>query len=81
VTNAGETTWAGFAREIFARAGALGLKTARVKPIATAEYPTPAARPAYSVLDNGKVARVFGVRLPPWQDALGRCLAGLDPIG
>lgn len=81
LTNAGETTWAGFAREIFALAGALGLATARVKPITTAEYPTPAARPAYSVLDNGKIARAFGIRLPPWQDALGRCLMGLEPIG
>ncbi len=81
VTNGGETTWAGFAREIFAEAGALGLKTARVRPITTAEYPTPAARPAYSVLDTSKIARTFGVRLPAWQDALGRCMAGLAPIG
>lgn len=80
VTNAGDTSWAGFAREIFDRAGALGFKTARVKPITTTQYPTPARRPAYSVLDNGKLAREFGIRLPAWQDALQRCLAGTAPI-
>ena len=80
LTNAGETTWAGFAREIFARAGALGFRTARVRPIPTAQYPTPAKRPAYSVLDTGKIERAFGIRLPPWQDALQRCLARTQPI-
>lgn len=80
LTNAGETTWAGFARAIFDEAAALGLKTARVRPITTAQYPTPAKRPAYSVLGNDKIARAFGIALPPWQDALKRCMAGLAPL-
>ena len=44
-------------------------------PIVWAEYPTPAARPAYSVLSNDRLASVFGVRLPGWEEALGACLA------
>ncbi len=79
LTGAGTTTWAGFARMIFATAGPLGFKAARVKAITTADYPTPARRPAYSVLDNGKLAATFGIALPPWQEALARCLAGMRP--
>lgn len=75
LTNAGETTWAGFAREIFERAAPLGFKTARVRPIPTSQYPTPARRPAYSVLDNSRIAKAFGIRLPAWQDGLQRCLS------
>lgn len=66
----GSTTWYGFAREIHRRLGA----TCRLTPIATADYPTPARRPAYSVLDGTRLARVFGVRLPDWDAALERCL-------
>jgi dTDP-4-dehydrorhamnose reductase len=73
--SAGSTTWFGFAAEIFARAEALGWRTPRLKPITTAEYPTPARRPAYSVLDTGRIAKVFGVVPPDWRDALGRCMA------
>lgn len=69
----GETTWYGFTRAIVDR---LALP-AKVTPIATADYPLPARRPAYSVLDHGKLARVFGIRLPHWEAALGECLASL----
>ena len=69
VVNAGSATWFEFAREIVRRAGV----EAEVAPCATAEYPVRAARPAYSVLDNAKVAAAFGA-LPPWQDALDRYL-------
>ena len=79
LTNGGTTTWAGFAAAIFEEAGRRGFKTARVRPIPTAEYPTPARRPAYSVLDTGRIADVFGVRLPMWQDGLARCVARLTP--
>lgn len=81
LTNSGTTTWAGFARAIFAAAGARGFKVADVNSITTAQYPTPARRPAYSVLDNGKLAAAFGFALPPWQDALARCLAQMPPPG
>jgi dTDP-4-dehydrorhamnose reductase len=46
----------------------------RILPITTADYPTPAARPAYSVLDTGALQRDFDLRLPPWQDELGLVL-------
>src|SRR5262249_33781732 len=49
-TSAGETTWFGFAREIFRL---LGTDTARVRPVASGAYPRPAPRPAYSVLGHG----------------------------
>ncbi len=77
VTCSGETSWWGFARRIIELAGFAARVT--VKPIPTAEYPTPAKRPAYSVLANDKLERVFGIRLPDWQDGLQRCLAERNP--
>jgi dTDP-4-dehydrorhamnose reductase len=67
--NAGEATWCGFAREIFARAEAHGRKPPRVEAITTADYPTPARRPANSRLDTQKLARDFGVTPRPWRTA------------
>jgi dTDP-4-dehydrorhamnose reductase len=68
-------TWHGFATEIFRQAARRGLKTPRlVEPIATEDYPTPAPRPRNSVLDCGKIARVYGIVAPPWQPALSVCL-------
>ena len=76
MSNAGHTTWYGFAKEIFAHAEAAGQKVPSVvKPIATEDYPTPATRPRYSILDTAKLRAAFGIELPPWQDALARCLA------
>jgi len=76
LTATGQTSWHGFAEAIFAGARARGLLAAvpRVVPIATADYPTPAARPAWSVLDTGKLQREFEIRPPSWQDALGGVL-------
>ena len=48
---------------------------ARVEPIETCDYRTPAARPAYSVLDNAKLRTTFGIRLPDWEQALALALA------
>jgi dTDP-4-dehydrorhamnose reductase len=76
--SAGSTTWFGFAAEIFARAESLGIRAPTLKPITTAEYSTPARRPAYSVLDTGKVARVFRLAPPDWREALGRCMARVE---
>ncbi|MBU1211639.1 MAG: dTDP-4-dehydrorhamnose reductase [Alphaproteobacteria bacterium] len=77
-TNAGETTWHAFAEAIFAHARAAGRKTpAILKAITTADYPTPARRPAYSVLDCAKIERTFAIRRPTWQDALGRAMPGI----
>lgn len=63
----GSTTWYGFARAI------LGERV-RIVPIATADYPTPAVRPAYGVLDTSRFARTFGFALPEWNILLHECL-------
>jgi dTDP-4-dehydrorhamnose reductase len=68
---AGQTSWFGFASAIVQQ----GEKPPRMTPITTADYPLPAARPAYSVLSNDKIARHFGIRLPDWQHGLAQCLA------
>ena len=65
---AGSTTWYGFASALL-RGQAL-----RVAPITTADYPTPARRPAYGVLDATHFARTFGFGLPDWQTLLHECL-------
>lgn len=72
MTCGGEATWYEFARRIFELAG---IAPVALSPIATRDYPTPARRPAFSVLSNDKLARVFGVRLPHWEAALRQCLA------
>ncbi len=72
LTNGGETSWHGFAAAI--QALDAPEHPARLVPIPTTDYPTPARRPLNSRLDNGKLARVFGVRLPDWREALRLCL-------
>ncbi len=67
----GETSWHGFAAALFA---ANGVDHLSLNEIGTAEYPTPAKRPAYSVLNNSKLHDVFGLSLPSWQDALESCV-------
>jgi len=73
---AGATTWAHFAEAIFAEALPRGLiaHAPEVAHITTAEYPTPAARPANSALDCTKFERVFGLACVPWEEALARTL-------
>jgi dTDP-4-dehydrorhamnose reductase len=63
-TSAGETTWFGFAREIFRL---LGADTARVRPVTGGAYPRPAPRPAYSVLGHGAWASAGVTPIPGWQ--------------
>jgi dTDP-4-dehydrorhamnose reductase len=81
--NGGETTWFEFARAILDLAG---FEDLAIEPVTTDTFPTPAPRPAYSVLDVSR-ASDLGVELPPWTDALSRYLAGpdrpegWDPIG
>lgn len=72
--DAGETSWHGFAAEIFRQAG---LK-ARAVPIPATEYPTPARRPANSRLDATKISRIFGIHPPAWQTSLAGVLAGME---
>jgi dTDP-4-dehydrorhamnose reductase len=72
---AGETSWHGFAEAIFELAAPHGVPVPRVAPIATAEWPTKAKRPANSRLDCSRLERVFGLRLPPWRESLARVVA------
>ncbi|HYG05951.1 MAG TPA: dTDP-4-dehydrorhamnose reductase [Stenotrophomonas sp.] len=79
LTADGETSWHGFAEEIFRQARAMGLieKAPKVTAIASSEYPTPVRRPAYSRLDTSALVRDFGVDLPSWQEGVSRVLADL----
>lgn len=71
----GETTWYGFTRKIIELAKPLlPLKIKELVPIPTEEYPTPARRPANSVLDCSKFCQIFGVKLIPWPDGLARMM-------
>jgi dTDP-4-dehydrorhamnose reductase len=79
LTGSGEATWADFAESIFHEAAARGRRLTRVKRIATADYPTPARRPANSRLDNEKLSRVYGFRLPEWRQSAAVCCARLLP--
>lgn len=78
-TNSGVASWYDFAVAIFEEARALGfpLKVQRVIPITTADYPTPAKRPAYSVLDCAKISAVLETHAPHWRHALRQMLAEL----
>jgi len=68
VSAQGEATWHAFARAI------LDGRAVRVTPIATADFPTRARRPAHAVLDASRFARVFGLGLPHWTELLRECL-------
>jgi dTDP-4-dehydrorhamnose reductase len=75
LTCGGRTSWHGFAEAILEKMQANGEKTPSLRAIATAEYPTPAQRPANSVLSNDKLGQAFGIRMPDWEEALALCLA------
>jgi dTDP-4-dehydrorhamnose reductase len=89
MTAAGETTWYDFANSILEEAACdtkgiswfdaatrgRPLITRRVIPITTAEYPTPASRPLYSVLSNSRLLRTFGLALPEWRMQLQQCFS------
>ncbi len=70
----GATTWHGLATATFEEASRYGVAVPTVTPIATADWPTPARRPADSRLDCGKLAGTFGITLPHWRDALSRTI-------
>lgn len=90
MTAAGETNWFEFAKAILdeaekqapcaapwfaAATHGLPLLARELIPISTAEYPTPARRPAYSVLSNSRLAKAFGIELPDWRTQLHRACA------
>lgn len=72
-SNEGVCSWYDFAKAIHELAG-IGCK---VYPISTEEYPTPAKRPAYSVLNKAKIKRNYGIEIPYWRDSLKACVAEL----
>lgn len=69
-SNEGTASWYGFAKEIVQQSG---LKC-KVNPISTEQYPLPAKRPAYSVLDKSKIKSRYGIEIPEWKESLRRCL-------
>jgi len=86
LTAGGQTSWYGFAKAIleltadtplFAKGGQGGFTLPKVSPIPTTEYPLPAPRPGNSVMSNDKLARVFGVVAPQWDNALRLCMEDL----
>lgn len=69
-SNEGICSWYEFAKAIF------DLKSIniRINPIETKDYPTPAARPAYSLLDKSKIKKIYNINIPNWKDSLEECL-------
>ena len=78
MTARGEASWADFAEAIFAASAAQGGPHARVKRISSADYPTPATRPANSRLDCGRIAEAHDVVLPDWRASLDAVIARLQ---
>ena len=74
-TNEGVTSWYDFTKAIHRIAG---IKDCQVRPLHTSEYPTPAARPHYSVLDKTKIKQTYGLDIPYWEDSLAECIHNLD---
>lgn len=70
-TDEGVCSWYDFTKAIHRIAG---ITTCNVRPIHTAEYPTPATRPAYSVLDKTKIKAALGIEIPHWEDSLKECI-------
>ena len=75
-TNEGVCSWYDFALEILSQSGI----ACTVSPINTEEYPLPAVRPYYSVLNKGKIKHDLGIAIPHWKDSLTRCLKELELI-
>jgi dTDP-4-dehydrorhamnose reductase len=74
-SNEGTTSWYDFTKAIHRIAG---INSCLVKPIHTEDYPTPAKRPHYSVLDKSKIKNTFNISIPWWEDSLKDCLKELD---
>lgn len=74
-SNEGVISWYDFTKAIHRIAG---IKTCQVRPLHTSEYPTPAKRPAYSVLDKTKIKETYGIEIPYWEDSLEECIASLS---
>jgi dTDP-4-dehydrorhamnose reductase len=73
-SNEGVISWYDFTKAIHRIAG---INTCHVRPLHTAEYPTPAKRPHYSVLDKTKIKNTFGIEVPYWEESLRECIEKL----
>ena len=73
-SNEGVISWYDFTKAIHRLAG---IDNCRVRPLHTSEYPTPAARPHYSVLDKTKMKQKYGIDIPYWEDSLKKCIEKL----
>ena len=73
-SNEGVISWYDFTKAIHRIAG---IKDCKVRPLHTTEYPTPAARPHYSVLDKTKIKNTYGIEIPYWEDSLKDCIEKL----
>ena len=78
LTCQGQSSWYGFAKEILDLSGAS--HDTQLLPIPTSDYPTPAARPLYSLLSNNKLKKVFAFEMPHWHDALKDCISSTPTI-
>ncbi len=75
-SNEETASWYDFAKEIVEQSGL----DCKVKPISTEQYPLPAKRPAYSVLDKSKIKTKYGIEIPDWKESLGRSLGVLNKM-
>ena len=73
-SNEGVTSWYDFTKAIHRLAG---ITQCHVRPLHTSEYPTPAARPHYSVLDKTKIKQTYGIEIPHWEESLAECIEAL----
>ena len=73
-SNEGVISWYDFAKAVHRMAG---ITTCRVRPLHTSDYPTPAARPHYSVLDKTKIKQVYSLDIPYWEESLAECILQL----
>ena len=76
-SNEGVISWYDFTKAIHRIAG---IRSCTVRPLHTAEYPTPAARPHYSVLDKTKIKQTYGIDIPYWEESLEQCINKLNNI-
>ena len=74
-SNEGVCSWYDFTKAIFALGG---ITNCTLKPLHTNEYPTPAARPHYSVLDKTKIKQTYGIEIPHWMDSLCSCMKRIE---
>lgn len=74
----GDATWADLATAVFEESAQRGGWRARVAPISSSQYPTPAKRPANSRLDSGKIQATLSWRPRPWRDSLAACMSEME---